>query len=669
MSRKYIIFFCLNALLFLCVFHVIAQRGKTLDSLFTLANKPTADTHAVKAMIEIQRTFFNQGSYDSSYYFAHKALAMATALKHAKWMAYAQFGIGLSSTNRTMYDTATYYLLLAKNAAFELKDSLLLVRCYNTFGILFRYQSDYSKSLENSLAAVSIAEASTQKDLQEYLPKIYNTVAAALYGEYQWSRGIEYDRKVLLCTGYPDEDRMRALANMGISDAFVRLKQYDSAKVYLDGALASNAKLNNMIIKLLVANTEGFYYQNIGEYQKALIAYLKAYAYSDSTQNDYLKSNSADNAAFIYFKLKQFDLAKKFALESSTMALRFDHFIAAASAFNTLKEVSVALGDFKTALYYAELNRQYEDSNTNVLTKKNTLTLESKYQAEKKQKEISDLKVLNAEKELSAVKRNRIFLLGIIGAISIIVVLGLLYRNSNNKKVIAENEQNLQKEHINFLERQQQIVSLQSMVNGQETERTRIAKDLHDGLGGLFSTVKMYFSTLEHEQQQLKDNELFKKSYIMVDNAATEVRRIAHNMMPEVLLKLGLANALQDLCNNITASRLIQVSLQINGLDRRLNAGTEIMLYRIIQELLNNIVKHAEASEAIVQFIQNGNHLSVTVEDNGRGFNTADADLQKKAGIENIKNRVDYLNGSITIESAKNLGTTVMMDFLLNDNA
>ncbi len=648
-------------------FSANAQRGKYLDSLFTVAYKPVADTQSAKAMVEIQKTYFNNGGYDSSYYFAHQALALASKLKHPKWIAYAHFGIGLSSTNRAMYDTANFYLALAKTAAIDLRDSMLLVRCYNTFGILYRYQSEYSISLENSLEAVRIAEASRQKDLQEYLPKIYSTVAAALYGEYQWSKGIEYDRKVLNYSGYPDEFRMRALANMGISDAYVRMKQFDSAKVYLEGAIASNAKINNVIIKLLVANTEGFYYQNINENEKALKAYLKAYAYSDSCQNDYLKSNSADNASYIYFKLKQYDLATKYALESSDLAIKFDHFITVASAFNTLKEVSVARGDYKMALYYAQLNRQYEDSNTNVLTKKNTLALESKYQAEKRQKEIADLKVLNAEKELSAVKRNRLFFIGTIGAISIILVLGLLYRNSNQKKVIAEKEQKIQLEQIAFLERQQQVVSLQSMVNGQETERTRIAKDLHDGLGGLFSTVKMYFSTLEHEQQQLKDNELFKKSYTMVDNAATEVRRIAHNMMPEVLLKLGLPNALQDLCNNISASRLIQVSLQIHGMEKRLNPGTEIMLYRIVQELLNNIVKHAQATEAIVQFIKDGKQLSVTVEDNGKGFNTADADLGKKAGIESVKSRVDYLNGKISFESSNNLGTTVMMDFLIND--
>ncbi|MBK8141147.1 MAG: hypothetical protein IPK57_09050 [Chitinophagaceae bacterium] len=85
------------------------------------------------------------------------------------------------------------------------------------------------------------------------------------------------------------------------------------------------------------------------------------------------------------------------------------------------------------------------------------------------------------------------------------------------------------------------------MVNGQETERTRIAKDLHDGLGGLFSTIKMHFSTLQHEKAELKADPLFTKSYDMLNTASEEVRRIAHNMMPEVLIKLGLVQATQEL--------------------------------------------------------------------------------------------------------------------------
>ena len=130
----------------------------------------------------------------------------------------------------------------------------------------------------------------------------------------------------------------------------------------------------------------------------------------------------------------------------------------------------------------------------------------------------------------------------------------------------------------------------------------------------------MYFSTLQHDAPELKENQLFQKSYAIVDTASEEVRRIAHNMMPEVLMKLGLTNALKDLCDNISAGRLLNVSLEVHGMNKRFNITTEIMLFRIVQELLNNIIKHAHASEAIIQFIREESRLSVIVEDNGRGF-------------------------------------------------
>ena len=149
------------------------------------------------------------------------------------------------------------------------------------------------------------------------------------------------------------------------------------------------------------------------------------------------------------------------------------------------------------------------------------------------------------------------------------------------------------------------------MINGQEGERTRIARDLHDGLGGIFSTVKMHFSTLQHEVPELKGNNLYRKSFEMVDGASEELRKIAHNMMPEVLMKMGLVPALQDFCNNINAGKQLHVNLQAYGMDKRLSASIEIMLFRIIQELINNIIKHSGASEAIIQFNRNANNLTL----------------------------------------------------------
>ena len=204
-------------------------------------------------------------------------------------------------------------------------------------------------------------------------------------------------------------------------------------------------------------------------------------------------------------------------------------------------------------------------------------------------------------------------------------------------------------------------------INGQEGERTRIARDLHDGLGGIFSTVKMHFSTLQHEVPELKGNNLYRKSFEMVDGASEELRKIAHNMMPEVLMKMGLVPALQDLCNNINAGKQLHINLQAYGMEKRLSGSIEIMLFRIIQELINNIIKHSSASEAIIQFNRNANNLTITVEDNGRGFDVNELEAKRHAGLQTIKSRVAYLDGRISIDSKTGVGTTVMIDLLLNE--
>ena len=325
-------------------------------------------------------------------------------------------------------------------------------------------------------------------------------------------------------------------------------------------------------------------------------------------------------------------------------------------------------GNFTKAYQYLQEYTKLNDSIIVEETRRYSAQLEAMYESNKKETEIIRLKNIELEKNIAL--RNRSNYLYTAGGIMLLLGTMFYFRTKNyrTKEKLLQKEKVLQQEQIKFLEKQQQVVSLQSMINGQETERTRIAKDLHDGLGGLFSTIKMYFSSLLHERQELKSSEVFSKSYSLIDTASDEVRRIAHNMMPEVLIKLGLVQAIQDLCSNISAGKIIQVQLQAYGMDKRLATSTEIMLYRIIQELLNNIMKHAHATEAILQFNNDGHRLMVTVEDNGRGFDMFEKNEEKHAGLDTIRSRVHYLNGNISIESHKETGTTVMMEFLLNDN-
>lgn len=156
---------------------------------------------------------------------------------------------------------------------------------------------------------------------------------------------------------------------------------------------------------------------------------------------------------------------------------------------------------------------------------------------------------------------------------------------------------------------------------------------------------------------------VFERSLDMIDTSIRELRRVAHNMMPEMLTKFGLDEALNEYCNTINTTKLLTVKYQSLGMDARIDKSTEIIVYRIVQELLNNIMKHAVATETFVQLIRENNRLNIVVEDNGKGFDTALLEQHKGAGWVNIRSRVDYLKGQLDIHSEPGKGTLVNIEF------
>lgn len=645
----------------------IAQSSAYRDSLWAIANKPQPDTNSVNALNQLQLYFYERGRFDSTLHYALHALPLANALGAEKSAVRIMYRLGMTYTNLQQYDSATLYLSKALASALATSDENLEVTCYNAFAILNNYKSDYASSIDFLLKAINQIEASNSIELKNMLPQTYNSISYNFCSEKQYDKAIEYGKKGLALKRIPKDERFRTLLHLTVFFSYLEQQQVDISKAYLDSAIVINYTIDNPAITAIVYNNEGLYYQRINDFEKAAQAYLKSYQINKEEGYRLLQGEAADNLSNLYWKLKKYNEAERYATEGNRIGKELKSYQVVASTYDILKKLSSQKGDFKNALQYAEQNKIYADSALNEQTRKITLSLESKYQSEKKEQSITALSAANAQNELEVVKRNRLLAVGGITMSAALIILGLFYRNLRQRNVLAEKEKNFQQEQIKFLEQQQQVVSLQSMVNGQEAERTRIAKDLHDGLGGLFSTVKMYFSTLQHEAPQLKESELFRKSYSLVDTASEEVRRIAHNMMPEVLMKLGLMNALKDLCDHVTAGKLLQVSLEMHGMNKRLNATTEIMLFRIVQELLNNIIKHAHATQAIIQFVRENERLSVIVEDNGRGFGVDETDTTNHAGIATVQSRVNYLNGKMNIDSQENVGTTVMMDFLIGE--
>ncbi len=645
----------------------VLSQTNLRDSLLTIIISGNVDENNLIVYRNLASDFAQTGNYDSAFYFYNQGLEKSRTLKNEYWTARYVLWVGGIYIAATKYDSAEHYLQKGYELIEKFRNDSMLAQYHQNLGTLYMFQNKNEQAAENLIKSAEIMEKMGDKTPVALLMTAYTNLAGIFNNLKQPEKALIYDRKALkyLTTYERTGDYAGIYFNMAVT--YNQLNDITKTKQYLDSALYFNQKYPNARILLNILGGFGIYYEKTNNIDSALSYHEKAISVSKESGDFYFFTEQAINAAGIHFKKGNISKATALLEEALPYAREYQDISMIGEIYKGLKEIAAKKGNYKEAFQYAELSNTYIDSAAGQNTKSIVLNLEAKYENEKKEKEIADLRLSNAAQELAVVKRNRILVIGGIASAALLLILGLLYRNSRQKRIIAEKDKVLHKEQVKFLERQQQVVSLQSMINGQETERTRIAKDLHDGLGGLFSTIKMHFSTLRHRKEELNNDPLFTKSNELLDSASEELRRIAHNMMPEVLIKLGLVQATGELCNSISAGKLLTVSLQAYGMEKRLNSSTEIMLFRIIQELLNNIIKHAYATEAIVQFNREDSRLSIIVEDNGRGFNLQETDDRNHAGLASVQSRVSYLNGRLFIDSQKTSGTTVMMEFLINE--
>ncbi|MDY8136080.1 sensor histidine kinase [Aquimarina sp. 2201CG5-10] len=212
-------------------------------------------------------------------------------------------------------------------------------------------------------------------------------------------------------------------------------------------------------------------------------------------------------------------------------------------------------------------------------------------------------------------------------------------------------------------------MSIRAMIEGQEDERKRIASDLHDRLGSMLSMVKLHYQSVEKniEHLNISNQRQYSKANLLLDKACAEVRNIAHNMVSGTLTKFGLIAALDDLKDSLEDNNTVNIDLIVHGFKNRLEQKNEINIYRIIQELISNVLKHANASEIVIQLIFNQNGLNLIVEDNGNGFEVNNISKDGGMGLKNVLSRVDEIKGELNIDSSLDKGTTVTIDIPLNE--
>ena len=226
-----------------------------------------------------------------------------------------------------------------------------------------------------------------------------------------------------------------------------------------------------------------------------------------------------------------------------------------------------------------------------------------------------------------------------------------------------------QKEALNSEKLKNQKEQLKSVINTQEKERIRFARDIHDGIGQYFSALKFNISKFENEDKLSNDQKvlLFKNVMKLIDDLYHEIHNISFDIMPQILSIKGLIASLEELIEKINELSKISINLDVFEFNERLPQHVEIALYRIIQELLNNIIKYSQATHVNIQFTKHEKELNLLIEDNGTGFNTDTLKQSAGHGWKNIKSRIEMINGTIEIDSIPNrVGTTVIIYVPLN---
>lgn len=328
------------------------------------------------------------------------------------------------------------------------------------------------------------------------------------------------------------------------------------------------------------------------------------------------------------------------------------------TGFKVLLEAYEGLGDYKRALEYQRDMYEWRDSIINVEKVAALQELELKFQTANKDKEIASNELLIAQQKNKLERKNT--LLGFISAAALLIlaVIVVLYKNADHKKRVSELR-------LKTIQRQQEIDLLKSSMEGEEQERQRLARELHDGIGSMISSAIMRLSLLKKQEKGLDNSENYNDVLRLLQETGSEVRKTAHNMMPDTIYKQTISDAVETYCESISKGTTLSIDTQFYGVEDEFTPHCKLVIYRIIQELVHNIVKHANATHAIVQGVMNEDRFTITVEDNGKGFDISSG--KSGMGLKNVASRVKSLCGDFQVESAPGKGTTVYIEFDCNE--
>jgi signal transduction histidine kinase len=647
MQMKKIIGASLSVLLFFCCWETVAQDF-CLDSLLQLLPAAKSDTSAVILYMDLGKQYRNTGDLKSSAEYYLKAQALSRELNYLYGLYESSDGYSIVLNRQGLYDSAIIVNKEMMEIAIKQSNAYQVAIEKWNIGVRYANKSFNETSLAYYMESLDYFE---QVNSQEDVCELYDMIQVIYARMDRYENAIHYGEKALelntdtlgLAYGY-------TLLNLSVSYYSLHPSRDEKALAYLQKALHiavlnSNATLEaksyNCIANIhfrnnCIAESEEYYSKALDFFREetypkdfciAGIGLAKAAMF----RNDFVKAEA---------------MAQKNLEITRRRGIRLEE----KNTLSFLWELSAARHDYIGRNRYKAAFDSIQNLVVNETMLRAVEELNVKYETEKKETQIVTLK---NEKRL-------MIWLGISGGAVLLLALAtffFLWRWTGQKKRFAESQRDLVERQIKQLEQEKQLIATQAILDGEMQERIRLARDLHDGLGSILAAAKYNLADIRKTiVMDEAEAERFDKSVNLLDDSMREMRRVAHHLMPESLGSAGLKQSVADFCNSVPI-----VKFSYYGDATRLNPKLEVIIYRIMHELVSNALKHSGALHILVEIAQDADGIFLTVQDDGCGF---DPNIPAEGmGLKNINARVATCNGNVNIHSVMGEGTEISVKF------
>ena len=546
--------------------------------------------------------YFYEQNIDSTQFYFQSAYNIWNKTDMKKKIGSALSNLSLVQRLKSQPDSALFYLQKSLDIFEELKEDASVAQILANIASVYNDFGNNLKHDEYALKALSIQE---QIDDKQSLGITLINLCLSMQSQNRYSEAVEYGERALKVFREINHPLFICVALIRTGNVLLEINENEQASKYLTEAIQVADNIGNYQMKIEALRFRGNFYLAKGEYNKAKSDAEIALNLTDTINKKEL--------VFIY---------------------------------DLLVTSSVYTNEKEDVLKYLKkyINTKDDIQQKNWVEK--ISDLEIKYETEKKEIKISAL-----EQEKQFMKW-----LSVAGGTVLFLLLStflFLWRWAMQKRKFAEQQKVFAEQKVKQLEQEKQLVATQSVLDGETKERTRLARDLHDGLGSMLTGVKLHMQEIKKGAKlENTDIERYNKALGLLDKSVNEMRRVAHHLMPDSLSRFGLKNAINDFC-----SELPSVTFNYYGDDARIDTKMEVMIYSVIHELTNNALKHSGAEKIMIQIIRDTDRISFNVQDDGCGF-----DISAKSdgmGLQNIRTRVAAYNGILNIDSKIDVGTEV----------